>query len=102
MAGLLVGWAGEGVGGQFQANSYWSFQPLEEDASAAPASSTWVGGQFHANSHWPLGEDASSVPASSAWDAASWVAWVCEMQGGNSPSLLLVSGSGLRGNCSMP
>ena len=51
------------------------------------------GGQFQANSHWPLREDASAVPASSAWVATSWVAWVCEMQVGDSPSPLLVSGS---------
>ena len=31
-----------GVGGQFQANSYWPFQPLEEDASAVSASSASV------------------------------------------------------------
>ena len=94
LAGLLGGWAGQGVGGQFQANSHWSFQPLEEDASAASASSTWVGSQFQANSHWsfqPLGEDASAVSASSAWVAASLVVWVGEMQGGDSPSPLLVS-----------
>ena len=52
LVGLLGGWARQGVGGQFQVNSYWLFQPLEEDASTAFASSAWVGGQFQANCHW--------------------------------------------------
>ena len=56
----------------------------------ASASSTWVGGQFQANSYWSLEEDASAVSTFSAWGAASWVFWMGEMQGGNSPSLLLV------------
>ena len=54
------------------------------------ASSTWVGDQFQANSQWSLEEDASAVSTFSAWVAASWVFWVGEMQGGDSPSPLLV------------
>ena len=92
--GWLGCWlAGQGKG-QFQVNSYWPFQPLEDDASAASASSTWVGGQFQANFHWlfqPLGEDVSAVSASAAWVASSWVVWVGVMQGGDFPSPLLAS-----------
>ena len=42
------------------------------------------------NSHWSLEDDASAVSAFSAWVASSWVSWVDEMQGGDSPSPLLV------------
>ena len=63
---------------------------ISVDASVASASSTWVGGQFQVNSHWSLEDEASTVSAFSAWVASSWVSWGDEMQGGDSPSPLLV------------
>ena len=60
------------------------------NASVASASSTWVGGQFRANSHWSLENATSDVSSFSAWVVSSWVSWVDEMQGDDSPPLLLV------------